>query len=106
MPENCKYVGRPTKWGNPFKLTDDGWILCKSKNRTIFDPWIYWSVAGGFVLDDIIELYEMWISGKLIHYDYLPTPPDVEELKGKDLSCFCNLSQPCHVDVLIKLLDV
>ena len=20
MPENCVYVGRPTKWGNPFKV--------------------------------------------------------------------------------------
>ena len=27
MPENAKYVGRPTKWGNPFKISPDGWIL-------------------------------------------------------------------------------
>ena len=24
MPENAVYVGRPTKWGNPFKVGVDG----------------------------------------------------------------------------------
>jgi len=24
MPENTKYVGRPTKWGNPFRVEELG----------------------------------------------------------------------------------
>ena len=43
MPENAKYIGRPTKWGNPFRLTPDGFIQCYSTNRNILDPWIMWS---------------------------------------------------------------
>lgn len=105
MPKNCKYVGRPTAWGNPFKLTPDGWIMCKSINRKILDPWIYWSATGGFCLTDIVELYECWIKGELHEHSCLLTPPDIKELKGKDLACFCSLSSPCHVDILIKLLN-
>jgi hypothetical protein len=105
MPDNTKYVGRPTKFGNPFKLTPDGWIMCYSINRKILDPWIYWSVTGGFCLSDIIELYERWIKGELKEFNYLPSPPDIEELRGKDLACFCSLSKSCHVDVLLKLLE-
>ena len=104
MPENCKYVGRPTAWGNPFKLTPDGWIMCYSTNRKILDPWILWSATGGFCLKDIVELYERWIKGELLKYGYLPIPPDIGELSGKDLACFCSLSSPCHADILIELL--
>lgn len=104
MPDNCKYVGRPTAWGNPFKLTPDGWIMCYSTNRKILDPWILWSATGGFCLTDIVELYERWIKGELHKHSCLPTPPDIEELRGRDLACFCSLSSTCHVDILIKLL--
>ncbi|SLN36974.1 hypothetical protein AQS8620_01335 [Aquimixticola soesokkakensis] len=26
----------------------------------------------------------------------------IEELRGKDLACWCPLDQPCHADVLIR----
>ena len=101
-PENTIYVGRPTKFGNPFKLTPDGWIMCYSINRNILDPWIYWSAAGGFDLSDIVDLYEQWIKGEL-KQSCLPTPPDYSILKGKNLSCFCSLNKSCHADVLLRL---
>jgi len=109
MPENSVYVGRPTKWGNPFRLDPDGAIMYYSVNRKILDPWIYWSVSGGFGIDDILQLYKAWITGKLefkgIYKRPLPPIPDISELKGKDLACWCPLHQKCHVDVLIKLLN-
>jgi len=105
MPENTKYVGRPTAWGNPFKLTPDGWIMYYSVNRKILDPWIYWSVTGGFCLTDIVELYECWIKGEFKNYTDLPNTTDIEQLKGFDLACFCPLNSPCHADILIKLLS-
>jgi hypothetical protein len=27
------------------------------------------------------------------------------ELRGKNLACFCNLGDPCHADVLLKLAN-
>lgn len=103
MPENAKYVGRPTKWGNPFRLTVDGFIQCYSTNRTILDPWIMWSYSNGFETKDIVELYSLWLKGELkAKAPYLPTPPSIEELKGKDLACFCSLYEPCHVDAILE----
>ena len=103
-PENTVYVGRPTKFGNPFRLTPDGFIQCYSTNRTILDPWIMWSYSGGFETKDIVELYESWIKGNLkSKAPYLPAIPDYSILKGKNLSCFCQLNKPCHADVLLRL---
>jgi len=103
MPENAKYVGRPTKWGNPFKLTPDGWILYYKTGKLIGSPWCYWSATGGFAIKDVVELYGHWLDGKLKKdHPHLPTPPSIEELKGKDLACFCSLSYPCHVDAILE----
>jgi hypothetical protein len=105
-PENTKYVGRPTKFGNPFRLTKDGYIQVYSKNIKFFDKWIMWSISGGFEQKDIVELYEIWIKGNLQKkHPYLPTPPQLDELKGKNLSCFCSLNIPCHVDILLQQLS-
>jgi hypothetical protein len=97
MPENTIYVGRGTRYGNPFKLTPDGWILC-----IVGSKWVYWSMNGGFVVDDIIELYERWITKDLCGYG-LPCVPEINELKGKNLACWCSLKNPCHADVLLRL---
>lgn len=101
-PKNTVYVGRPTKFGNPFRLTPDGWIQYHKVGKIIGSAWCYWSVSNGFTLKDIVELYEQWIKGELKH-NGLPTPPDISNLKGKNLSCFCSLQSPCHADILLKL---
>lgn len=101
QPLGTIYVGRPTKWGNPFKLTPDGRIMYKSEDRTLLDPWVYWSVSGGYTIKDVVELYELWLTGKL-HKMGLCMPPDPKELKGGNLSCWCPLDKPCHADILLK----
>jgi len=54
------YIGRGSKWGNPFRIGEDG-------NR-----------------DDVIRKYREYI---LKRKDLLM---DLHELKGKVLGCFCN----------------
>lgn len=38
-----------------------------------------------------------------------PVPPTIdqiqEELRGKNLACWCPLDQPCHADVLLELAN-
>lgn len=104
-PENTVYVGRPTKFGNPFRLTADGWIQYHKVGKIIGSAWCYWSVSNGFTLKDVVELYEQWIQGDLKSYSGLPYPPDIKSLKGKNLSCFCSLQSPCHADILLKLAN-
>ena len=103
MPENTFYVGRPTKFGNPFRLVD-GWIECYSTYRCVLNPWILWSGTSGFDAKDVVDLYEQWLTG-IIKVGYLPKPPDISVLSGKDLACFCSLDKPCHADVLLKLAN-
>lgn len=69
------YVGRPTKYGNE------------------------WTIKAGRTREQCIELYQKTIeSWKLEVKEKL-----IEELKGKNLSCWCPLNLPCHADVLLKL---
>lgn len=103
MPENAKYVGRPTKWGNPFRLAKGGWIEYYSTSPNLENKWQRWSVSRGFEPIDVVELYSMWLRREFFGGNaMLPTPPNIEELEGKDLACFCPPSQPCHVDVIIN----
>lgn len=30
---------------------------------------------------------------------------DIEELRGKDLACWCSLDKPCHADILLDLVN-
>jgi len=71
MPENAVYVGRPSKWGNPFQISKDGSRL------------------------EVIAKYENWLKNSGLN---------LEELRGKDLACWCPLSLPCHADVILKIL--
>ena len=78
MPPNTIYVGRPTKWGNPYLM----------KPR------------GQFTREQAIETYENYIKRILVEH-----PDFLDPLKGKDLACWCPLNKPCHVDVLLKYLE-
>jgi hypothetical protein len=83
MPEGAVYVGRPTKWGNPY-------------------------IVGSFGVDDAGRAVDLF--RKLLRYgDPEDYPSDGEiraELRGKDLACFCPLHRPCHADVLLELANI
>jgi hypothetical protein len=69
------YVGRPTKFGNPFLINVHG------------------------TRDEVIELYRkrLMSNPKLIAAAKL-------ELAGRDLVCWC-APQPCHADVLLEIAN-
>lgn len=76
------YIGRPSKWGNPFTHGSD------RKTRAAF---IVKS------REEAIRRYEEYLfSSGLIK--------DIEELRGKVLGCWCK-PQACHGDVLARLLN-
>lgn len=105
-PEGTVYVGRGTKWGNPFKLVGDMIYINARYRRWTLDPWIYHSMGN---IQDVVTLYRSLIDRTMIpntrdeahwknHFSHL----DPKELKGKDLACWCALDKPCHADVLLK----
>jgi hypothetical protein len=76
------YVGRPTKWGNPFS----------HQNNTTAQ----FLVA---TKEEAIRKFRTWLLGQ---------PELVEEakreLRGKTLGCYCAPSE-CHADVLAEIAN-
>lgn len=76
------YIGRPSKWGNPFSIGKDG------------------------TREEVIIKYEEWArnNSKLLN--------DLHELKGKILGCWClktpidciRKNKQCHGEVLMELV--
>jgi hypothetical protein len=87
MPPNTVYVGRPTKWGNPYEVVDilDAFSGDVAAARLDCVSSYRWALTHG---GDGSHLLQM-----------LP------ELRGKDLACWCPLGQPCHADVLLELAN-
>lgn len=79
MPPNTIYVGRPTKWGNPFPLYN-------------FTP----EAAVHYYRDHLVD-------DQHTHWRELRSA--FPELRGKNLACFCPLDQPCHADVLLEIAN-
>ena len=75
MPVGAVYIGRPTKYGNPFSLST------------------YSRVAA-------VEAYRIHLAR---HPELVEAAR--RELAGRDLACFCPLDQPCHGDVLLELAN-
>ena len=84
MPKGAVYVGRPTVWGNPF-------VVGTPSHDDPPEP---------LTAKEAVELFEMQIDEILDNNDL-----NLEELRGKDLACWCALDQPCHADVLIRLAN-
>jgi hypothetical protein len=75
MPDNTVYVGRPTKYGNPYK--EDVW----GRDQALVNYRDY--------LETCIKTRSL----------------DLSPLKGKNLACFCPLDKPCHADVLLEVAN-
>ncbi len=78
------YIGRPSKWGNPFTHIKDGKTLAK---HIVADR------------ESAIKAYEEWITNG----DGKHLLNDLHELNGKILGCWCK-PLACHGDVLRKLV--
>ncbi len=74
-PPGAVYIGRPSKWGNPFVIGKDG-------DR-----------------GEVIAKYRAWL---LTNPELLASAK--QELAGKDLLCFC-APAACHGDVLLNIVN-
>ena len=75
LPANTVYVGRPTKWGNPFRPGPD---LARAQ---------------------MVSKYRAYLRRNPELMKALP------ELRGKNLACWCKPGDPCHADILLKLAN-
>ena len=75
------YIGRPSKWGNPFSHLPTAHARWKVDTR-----------------EEAIAKFEVWIKTQPHLMRALP------ELKGKVLGCWCS-PKACHGDVLARLAN-
>ena len=75
--QNFVFIGRPSKWGNPFHLTDFG-------------------------RDESILRFTTWFRERLGTEPGLWL--ELRELRGKTLVCFCT-PKPCHGDVMTRMME-
>jgi Domain of unknown function (DUF4326) len=92
MPPDTIYVGRPSRWGNPFTAEQaqeagyrDGRGMAVYGFRQMMkgDP----------------DFARHHPNQRQAILDSLP------DLRGKNLCCWCPLDQPCHADVLLELAN-
>lgn len=75
IPPGAVYIGRPSKWGNPFVIGRDG-------RR-----------------DEVIAKYREWLLAQSEKVAQAKA-----ELAGKDLVCWCS-PEACHGDVLVEVAN-
>jgi Domain of unknown function (DUF4326) len=99
----CIFVGRPTRFGNPFRLETFGLDLSlKLYCNAIHDLWEPLLLHGrSKELFEIADAGHQEFTGR---FDVHAVDAIRDELSGNNLSCFCSLSHACHADVLLELI--
>ena len=73
--DNGVYIGRPSRFGNPFVIGKDG------------------------TRDEVVDRYRAWLCDQP---DLVATVK--RELRGKNLNCWC-APRRCHGDVLLEIAN-
>jgi len=110
------YVGRPSKWGNPFELekVNGGWLVLHIQGERVDECGFFKTKleAQKHAVERLRDYVSFLMPAKL----YGITDEDykqheeifnefISELKGKNLSCWCKVGEPCHADVLLELAN-
>lgn len=86
-PEGAACVGRPSKWGNPFRI----------------------GMFRDYGAAEAVADYKRWLDGDIGARAYAGPPPTRSAIRaalaGKDLLCWCAPGAPCHGDVLLKIAN-
>lgn len=77
------YIGRPSKWGNPYSHLSSAETLAEFQVAT---------------RTEALLAYKKWVKEQPALMAALP------ELKGKVLGCWC-APQLCHGDILVEFVD-
>lgn len=95
MPEGAVYVGRGSKWGNPYMA------------RQCYDPalWTVFSRLSGDGVGPAFHSRREAVAAAVRRFRKHAARFDLAPLHGKDLACWCRLDQPCHADVLLELAN-
>lgn len=98
-PPNTVSVARPNRFGNPIRIVGKRVVL-NGVDLFVGNPGTTDAELAAFTVRAF--RWQLLNHPNVIGY----TPEDVaRELRGKNLMCFCPLSQPCHADVLLEIAN-
>ncbi|WP_280470981.1 DUF4326 domain-containing protein [Nocardia cyriacigeorgica] len=113
MPEGAAYVGRPSRWGNPFRIYH-GHSLVGPSWSVVRESWVHVR-ADQAVYAYVTSSHPISVAEAVGQFRMLldirrRDEPDqlrrwLAPLRGRDLACWCPLDQPCHADVLLELAN-
>jgi hypothetical protein len=90
MPADTIKVDRSTKWGNPFVVGTHGTqVQCVE---------LYRSLVGGAPSPSLANIAEQQAA-------YAWVRDHREQLRGRNLACWCRIGSSCHADVLIEIVN-
>lgn len=94
LPEGAVYVGRPTMWGNPWRIGETGIPDAAEAVRRFRAAVLGFASNGSFCPP---QAHPDSHIGRIV--------AKAAELRGRDLACWCPLDRPCHADVLLELAN-
>jgi hypothetical protein len=83
IPAGVMYVGRGSRWGNPWRVGDP-------------HPIFGWPMKAF----EVVDLYRAAVEPHALLLRAVDDSP-----RGRDLACWCPLDQPCHADVLLEVAN-
>lgn len=101
MPPFAIYVGRPSRWANPFPVA----VGAQPAGETIGQTMSRLLNAH----DAAKRLYFAWLDGRpdvVVADRRPPTHDEIRcDLAGHDLVCWCPPHLPCHADILLQIAN-
>lgn len=89
LPAGTVVVSRPGRWGNPFRVGLHG-----TQEQVV-------QMHADLVERGTIVLGDPWHEKQQrLHLEHFLA--NLHSLVGKDVACFCRLSDPCHGDTLMR----
>jgi hypothetical protein len=103
LPGGAKYVGRPSRWGNPYRIGDPvtttvlhGYAWFDDKRL------VHGAAVEVFDRRAAVVAYSVWLRQQL-----RDNPAFLEPLRGYVLACRCpvELGLPCHADEILAWFE-
>lgn len=88
-------VARPSKRGNPF----DWMIFGREGAVDYFERWLSDKLSPQ---EREMLCFDLWDTEEIERTRILTS---FDELRGKNLACFCKAGEPCHADVLLEIAN-
>lgn len=103
LPPGAVKVDRSTDYGNPYRveqvLVPPGWKVVAPSGRVLA-----LRASKPEAIAVAVDEFREWITSGhyLAQRRYVAIR---ENLRGRDLACWCPIGQPCHADVLLEIAN-